>query len=51
MEKITFGEAWGYGGFLMWVLALMSVAAFTVVIYLIIIQWRSVFLSGILESL
>lgn len=51
MEKITFGEAWGYGGFLMWVLALMSVAAFTVVIYLIIIQWRSVFLPGSLDRL
>ena len=51
MEKITFGEAWGYGGFLMWVLALLSVAAFTVVIYLIVIQWRSVFLSGSLDRL
>ena len=34
MNTITFGQAWAYGGPLMWVLALLSVLAFAVVIYL-----------------
>ena len=34
MNAITFGQAWTYGGFLMWVLALLSVLALAVVIYL-----------------
>ena len=34
MNTITFGQAWAYGGPLMWVLALLSVLALTVVIYL-----------------
>ena len=34
MNGITFGQAWNYGGPLMWVLALFSVAALAVVIYL-----------------
>ena len=34
MNAITFGQAWAYGGFLMWVLALLSVLALAVVIYL-----------------
>ena len=34
MNAITFGQAWTYGGPLMWVLALLSVLALAVVIYL-----------------
>ena len=34
MNEITFGQAWTYGGPLMWVLALLSVLALAVVIYL-----------------
>ena len=34
MNAITFGQAWAYGGFLMWVLALLSVLARAVAIYL-----------------
>ena len=34
MNTITFGQAWAYGGPLMWVLAFLSVLALTVVIYL-----------------
>ena len=34
MNEITFGQAWTYGGPLMWILALFSVAALAVMIYL-----------------
>ena len=34
MNAITFGQAWTYGGPLMWVLALLSVLALAVIIYL-----------------
>ena len=34
MNGITFGQAWGYGGPLMWVLAFFSVMALAVMIYL-----------------
>ncbi|MBO7721592.1 MAG: MotA/TolQ/ExbB proton channel family protein [Kiritimatiellae bacterium] len=34
MNAITFGQAWNYGGPLMWVLAFLSVMALAVVIYL-----------------
>lgn len=34
MNGITFGQAWAYGGPLMWVLALFSVFALTAMIYL-----------------
>ena len=34
MNAITYGQAWAYGGFLMWVLALLSVLALAVAIYL-----------------
>ena len=34
MNTITFGQAWAYGGFLMWVLAFLSVLALAAVIYL-----------------
>lgn len=34
MNAITFGQAWTYGGSLMWVLALFSVASLATMIYL-----------------
>ena len=34
MNAITFGQAWAYGGPLMWVLALFSVAALAAMLYL-----------------
>jgi len=34
MKEITFGQAWNYGGPLMWVLAFFSVMALAVMIYL-----------------
>lgn len=34
MNAITFGQAWSYGGPLMWVLSLLSVMALAVMIYL-----------------
>ena len=34
MNTITFGQAWAYGGPLMWVLALLSVLALAMAIYL-----------------
>ena len=38
MNDITFGQAWAYGGFLMWVLAGLSVAALGVVLYLLVMH-------------
>ena len=38
MNTITFGQAWAYGGFLMWVLAGFSVATLAVVLYLLVMQ-------------
>lgn len=43
MNDITFGQAWEYGGFLMWVLAGFSVFALAVVIYLWVSQSRWMF--------
>lgn len=43
MNDITFGQAWEYGGALMWVLAAFSVFALAVVIYLWFAQSRWVF--------
>ena len=34
MNAITFGQAWAYGGPLMWVLAFLSVMALAIVMYL-----------------
>ena len=34
MNAVTFEQAWAYGGFLMWVLALLSVLALALIIYL-----------------
>ena len=38
MGEITFGQAWAYGGFLMWALAGISVVAVAVVLYLLVMQ-------------
>ena len=38
MNDITFGQAWAYGGFLMWVLAGLSVVALGVVLYLLVMH-------------
>ena len=43
MNDITFGQAWEYGGFLMWGLAGLSVFALAVVIYLWVSQSRWMF--------
>ena len=51
MNEITFGQAWNYGGPLMWVLALFSVFAFAVVIYLLIAQSRWLFLPSAMKRL
>jgi biopolymer transport protein ExbB len=45
MNTITFRQAWEYGGFLMWVLALLSVAAFAVCVYLAFSQRRGALLE------
>ena len=42
MNDITFGQAWAYGGFLMWVLAAFSVAAVAIMIYLLVVQSASI---------
>ena len=51
MNDITFGQAWNYGGALMWVLALFSVAALAVILYLWFAQSRWVFLPAALKEL
>lgn len=38
MNAITFGQAWTYGGILMWVLAGFSIMAFAVMLYLLVAQ-------------
>ena len=43
MNTITFGQAWEYGGALMWVLAGFSVFALAVIIYLWVMQSRWIF--------
>jgi len=49
MNDITFGQAWNYGGPLMWVLAGFSVFALAVMLYLWVAQMRAVFLSSALK--
>ena len=51
MNDITFGQAWAYGGFLMWVLAAISVFALAVILYLWVAQMRPVFLPSALKRL
>jgi len=50
MNDITFGQAWNYGGPLMWVLAAFSVFALAVVIYLWVSQMKSLFLPSALKQ-
>lgn len=40
MNSITFGQAWAYGGFLMWVLAGFSILSLAVMLYLLIAHSR-----------
>ena len=49
--NITFGQAWAYGGPLMWVLAFFSVMALAVMMYLWIVQSRWVFIPRALKRL
>ena len=49
MNAITFRQAWEYGGFLMWVLAALSVIAFPVCVYVSFAQRRGA-LPGMLEE-
>jgi hypothetical protein len=51
MNDITFGQAWSYGGPLMWVLAGFSVFAFAVVLYLWLAQAKWFFLPTALKRL
>ncbi len=51
MNDITFGQAWAYGGSLMWVLAGISVFALAVVLYLWVAQMRVVFVPSALKRL
>jgi len=51
MNDITFGQAWNYGGALMWVLALFSVFAVAVVLYLLFAQSRWIFLPAAMKRL
>jgi biopolymer transport protein ExbB/TolQ len=51
MNDITFGQAWEYGGSLMWVLAAMSVFALATILYLWVVQMRFVFVPSALKRL
>lgn len=51
MNDITFGQAWNYGGPLMWVLAGLSVLALSVTLYLWVSQAGWVFLPAALKRM
>ena len=51
MNGITFGEAWNYGGPLMWVLAMFSVVALSVMLYLFFAHNKGSFIKTSLERL
>ena len=51
MNGITFGEAWAYGGPLMWVLAFFSVMSFAVTLYLLFSQRKKSFLKASIARL
>ncbi len=51
MKEITFGQAWEYGGPLMWVLAFFSVMALAVMVYLFFAQRRGSFVRDGLAEL
>ena len=50
MNEITFGQAWSYGGALMWVLSFFSVAALALVIYLWYSQRRGICVPGAVDA-
>ena len=51
MNEITFGQAWQYGGPLMWVLLFFSVAALAVMLYLWIAHARYIFIPAGMKRL
>jgi biopolymer transport protein ExbB/TolQ len=51
MTDITFGQAWNYGGPLMWVLSFFSVMALAVMLYLWYTQRRGVCVPEALERI
>jgi len=51
MNGITFGQAWAYGGPLMWVLALFSVMALAVTLYLWYTQRRGICVPDALDRI
>jgi biopolymer transport protein ExbB/TolQ len=51
MNGITFGEAWNYGGPLMWVLAFLSVVAVSMALYLFFAQNKGSFIRYSIERL
>ena len=51
MNDITFGQAWNYGGPLMWVLAALSVVALATAFYLWIAHMSWIFLPAALKRL
>lgn len=51
MNDITFGQAWAYGGPLMWVLAGLSVLALAVILFLWVAQSSWVFLPAALKRM
>ena len=50
MNEITFGQAWNYGGALMWVLSFFSVAALAIAIYLWYSQRRGICVPGAVDA-
>ena len=51
MNDITFGQAWNYGGPLMWVLAALSVFALAIMLYLWIAQAGWLFMPSALKRI
>ena len=51
MNEITFGQAWNYGGPLMWALSALSVFALALILYLWIAQAGWVFLPSALKRI
>lgn len=51
MNDITFGQAWAYGGPLMWVLAALSVLALAVTLYLWVAQASWVFIPAAMKRM
>ena len=51
MNTITFGQAWNYGGPLMWVLAALSVMALATALYLVFALRRGSFIRSAMERI